>query len=118
MKKAILQMAGAKGQKSEVSDKVSLSTMGENARANILSLAEATRSTDRVMMAMQCAIENRDNPFAKEDLDKSLQTAEYLDQHQWGHSLEEQLWLHGMDAKVRLLRWQRKLRDRLAIRTR
>ena len=112
MKKAILQMAGAKGQKSEVSDKVSLSTMGENARANILSLADPVRSTDRIMMAMQCAMEDRDNPFASQDLEKALQTAEYLDQHQWGHSLEEQLWLHVMDTKIRLLRYQRSLRDK------
>ena len=53
-------------------------------------------------------------PFAKEDLDKSLQTAEYLDQHQWGHSLEEQIWLRGKNAKVSFLRWQRKARDTIS----
>jgi len=119
MKKAILQMASLHQSKishqqlhsiSPVS-KLSLSKMGENARRHILSLADPGESTDRVAMAMECALGNRDNPFAAQDLEKALQTADYLDQHQWGHSWEEQLWLRGKNAKVNFLRWQRKLRN-------
>jgi hypothetical protein len=64
-------------------------------------------------MAMRCAVEDRDNPLAEQDLEKAIQTAEYLDKHQWGHSLEESLWLRGTNLKVSFLRWQKKLRDRL-----
>jgi glycosyltransferase involved in cell wall biosynthesis len=87
---------------------------GESARKHIFTVADPEESTDRVEMAMRCAIEDRDNPLAEQDLEKAIQTAEYLDAHQWGHSLEESLWLRGTDAKIRFHRWQRRLRNRFA----
>jgi hypothetical protein len=65
-------------------------------------------------MAMRCAVEDSDNPLAEQDLEKAIQAAEYLDKHQWGHSLEESLWLRGTDAKIRFLRWQRQVRNRMS----
>jgi hypothetical protein len=85
---------------------------GESARKHIHSVADREESTDRVEMAMRCAIEDRDNPLAEQDLAKAIQTAEYLDKHHWGQSLEESR-LRGTDAKIRFLRWQRLLRNRM-----
>ncbi len=87
---------------------------GESAKRHILSLADSEESTDRVRMAMRCANEDRDNPRAEEDLERAHRTAEYLDRHQWGHSFEETLQLRAGNAKVRLLKWQRHLRNRLS----
>lgn len=87
---------------------------GEAARRNILSMADPGESTDRVEVALRCAIEGHDNPRAEEDLERARKTAEYLDKHQWGHSVEETLQLRANDAKVRLLKWQRDFRNRLS----
>lgn len=85
---------------------------GESARAHILKVADPAESTDRVEMAMKCAMEGRENPLAEQDLEKARKTAEYLDQHQWGHSLQEQWWLRSRNAKVGFLGWQKDLRKR------
>jgi glycosyltransferase involved in cell wall biosynthesis len=105
MKAAILRMAESNEWRAKC---------GEKARKHILSVADPEESTDRVEMAMRCAVEDSDNPLAEQDLEKAIQTAEYLDKHQWGHSLEESLRLRGTDAKIRFLRWQRRLRNRFA----
>lgn len=91
------------------------SKCGEFARQHILSVADPEKSTDRVEMAMRCAIEGCDNPFVDEDLAMARRTAGYLDRHQWGHSFEETLQLRAGDAKIRLLKWQRHLRNRLSL---
>ena len=116
MKAAILQMASKREPISNSpSSKYIFSEMAQNARSHILALADLDESTDRIEMAMRCAIENEDNPFAEQDLEKALQTAAYLDEHQWGHSFEEQLSLRTTNFKVWLYRWQRKLRDQFEI---
>ena len=53
-------------------------------------------------------------PLAEQDLEKAIKTAEYLDKHQWGHSLEESRWLRCTDAEIRFLRWQRRMRNRMS----
>jgi glycosyltransferase involved in cell wall biosynthesis len=87
--------------------------MGHNAKNHILRLADPVESINRVETAMQCALEDRENPFAAEDLEMALKTAEFLDRHQWGNSLKERYWLRGNDFKIRFLRWQNKLRGKL-----
>jgi glycosyltransferase involved in cell wall biosynthesis len=104
MKSAILRMAESNEWRVKC---------GESARKHILSVADPGESTDRVEMAMRCAIEDRDNPLAEQHLEKAIKTAEYLDKHQWGHSREESFWLRGTDAKIRFLRWQRLARNRV-----
>lgn len=84
---------------------------GRFARRHIMSVADPEESTDRLEMAMRCAIEDRDNPLADQDLENAIRTAEYLDKHQWGHAFEESLWLRGTDAKIRFLRRQRRVRN-------
>lgn len=86
---------------------------GAAARKHILQVADPDASTDRVEMAMKCALEGTDNPLAESDLEMARKTAEYLDQHQWGHSLQEQWWSRSRNAKVGFLRWQRAVKNRL-----
>jgi len=107
MKAAILRMAD---------DSAWRVACGKAARKHILSVADPEDSVDRVELAMRCAIEGRDNPLAEQDVEKAIKTAEYLDKHQWGHSLDETLCLRSNDTKVRFLRWQRQLRNRLRLR--
>ena len=119
MKSAILRMAENGYQFSDLrfqgaGSRVSRSLMGERARHHILSVADPEESTNRVEMAMRCAMEDANNPRAEEDLEKAIKTAEYLDKHQWGHSSGESLWLRGTDAKIHFLRWQRGVRNRLS----
>ena len=107
MRAAILRMAQSKDLRV---------ACGNLARKHILSAADPTASTDRVEMAMRCATQGRDNPLAEQDLIMAIKTAEYLDRHQWGHSLEESLWLYRQVATIRFLRWQRRLRNNLGTR--
>ena len=102
LKAAILRMA---------EDRACCEAFGESAKTHILSVADQMKSTDRVKMAMRCAIENRVNPLAKQDLEKARETAEYLDRNQWGHTLQEKLWLESKAATIRFLRWQRQTRN-------
>ncbi len=87
---------------------------GSRAAQHIVQLADPERSTDRVQVAIDCAMSGSDNPHMEADLEMARKTAEYLDRHQWGSSLKESLWLRGADARFRFLHWQRKMRDRFA----
>lgn len=78
--------------------------MGRFAQKHIENLADPETSLEKVKMAMKCAMEGHDNPFMDEDLQKALATAQYLDQHQWGHQWLETLCLRMQTAKVWLLR--------------
>ncbi len=104
MKAAILKTADSESLRRE---------MGIRARSHILRLADPLESTNRVEMAMRCAIEQCDNPHAEEDLEIAHRTSEYLEKHQWGGTLSEKAWLYGMDMKVNLLRWQKRTRSKL-----
>ena len=88
--------------------------LGIAARDHILQAADPATSTDRVEAALRCAIENQDNPLAEQDLEKARKTAEYLDKHQWGHSLRESAFLRSQNLRWAFLKWQRAFRDRLA----
>jgi glycosyltransferase involved in cell wall biosynthesis len=102
MKDAILRMVGSRERRMRD---------GELAREHILQVADPKESTNRVEMAMKSAVERTENPMAEQNLEAARIAAEYLDKHQWGHSLGEAVWLHGRNATVRFLRWQRKTRD-------
>lgn len=86
---------------------------GESSRKRVLQIADPVESTSRVEMAIKCALEGSENPLAEQDLEKAIKTAENLDKHQWGHSLEEQLWLRSRAGWVEFMRWQRELRNRI-----
>jgi glycosyltransferase involved in cell wall biosynthesis len=101
---AILKLAG---------DKETRMRYGEQGRERILKLADPAASVAKLKIAMRCAVEQRDNPNASEDLRSAREAASNLDLHQWGHSLEECWHLRSRSAQVSFLRWQRRLRDRL-----
>lgn len=82
---------------------------GALARKHVLQVADPEASADRLELAIRCALDNHDNPWAANDLEKARDTAEYLDQHQWGHDLSEKWWLRSRYAKVRLQRMIQKL---------
>jgi len=102
LRAAILRMAD---------DRASRIASGKFSKKHILVIADRKESTNRVKMAMRCAIENGSNPLAEQDLEKARETAEYLDRNQWGHTLQEKLWLESKAATIRFLRWQRQTRN-------
>ena len=77
---------------------------GDEARRHILALADAEESTARLLTALKCAMEGSDNPQAERDLAKARKAAEYLDKHQWGHNLAEQIYLRSLTGKVNAFR--------------
>lgn len=86
---------------------------GERSRSHILQLANPTASVAKLETALFCAVEQRDNPNAEEDLINAKKAGANLDRNQWGNSLDESFYLRSRSVKIGFLRWQRKLRDRL-----
>jgi glycosyltransferase involved in cell wall biosynthesis len=67
--------------------------MGEAARSHIRRLADPDTSLIRLEAILDVARQGLQNPFAAEDLERAQATAAYLDAHQFGHSLSEQVHL-------------------------
>lgn len=101
---AILQLAG---------DREMRVRYGERGREQILRLADPAASVAKLEVAMRCAVDRRDNPNASEDLLASRKAASDLELHQWGSAWDEYVHLRSNDMKIRFLRWQRALRNRL-----
>ncbi len=98
---AILQLAGDASLRAQ---------MGAQARKHIRKLADPEISIDRLEAILRAAIEKRGNPFAAEDLDRARATAAYLDAHQFGHSLLEQLALRPLYYRVRFHQFRKLFR--------
>jgi len=64
-------------------------------------LGKPDTSIARLEAVLLAAVEKRDNPFAAADLEQARRTAAYLDAHQFGHSLLEQLALRPFYYRVR-----------------
>lgn len=75
--------------------------LGAGAKRHIRQLADPKTSIDRLEAVLCAAMAKPDNPFAGEDLQKARAVMEYLDEHQFGHSLLEQLALRPFYSKVR-----------------
>jgi glycosyltransferase involved in cell wall biosynthesis len=82
--------------------------MGRQARQHIRVLADPATSTDRLEAILRAAIARQDNPFASEDLAKARMVADYLDEHQFGHTFREQITLRKKYYRMRFheLRWK------------
>ena len=94
----------------ELADDVDLRTrLGSNARSHIRQLADPVESTNRLEASLQAAANNRDNPRVVEDLAKARAAAAYLDRHQFGHSLSEQIALRPLHYRVRFHQWRKAL---------
>lgn len=106
MKAAILRMAESADSRAQC---------GTVARKHILEIANPAESTDRVEMAMKCAVEGSENPLAEQDLEKARKTAEYLDKNQWGHNFAEQVYLRTFTGKVNAFRAFHFLKKKLGI---
>ncbi len=86
--------------------------MGAKARQHIRALTNPDHSTSRLEAIFHAAIEKHDNPFAAEDLKQAIQTAAYLDTHQFGHSWSEQLALRPFHYRVRFHELRKSLKNR------
>jgi len=75
--------------------------MGEQARQHIRTIANPDISIGPLEALFQAAVESRNNPFAADYLERARETAAYLDAHQFGHSLLEQLALRPFYYRVR-----------------
>jgi glycosyltransferase involved in cell wall biosynthesis len=69
---------------------------GKNGQVHIRNLASPEESTDRLESALQAAVAEQDSPRAAEDLAKAQGAADYLDEHQFGHSWREQILLRPL----------------------
>lgn len=83
--------------------------MGRQAQHHIRKLADPDISINRLEAILQAAVANKDNPFAAEDFAKARVAADYLDAHQFGHSVLEQLALRRSYYRVRLHELREKL---------
>ena len=93
MADAILKLAG---------DAALRARMGAQAREHIRVLASPGTSIARLEAVLRAVTEKCDNPFAVEDVERARATAAYLDAHQFGHSLPEQIALRPLHYRVRL----------------
>ena len=73
------------------SDETLRTKLGRNAQSYIRKLGDPVESTDRLETALRAAAQGRENPHASEDLKKSAEAAAYLNEHQFGHSVTEQV---------------------------
>ena len=80
---------------------------GLAAQKHIRALADPAASISRLEKVLRAVIEKRDNPFAPEDLRRAKETAAYLDAHQFGHSLSEQIALRPLHYRVRFHEWRK-----------
>ncbi len=96
--KAILTLAGDVDMRKE---------FGRNAQIHIRELGDPMKSIDRLESALQAAVAGRHNPLASEDLAKATEAADYLDQHQFGHTWEEQLALRPAYYRARFHQWRK-----------
>jgi glycosyltransferase involved in cell wall biosynthesis len=99
MADAILTLAG---------DPVLRGRMGAQARQHIRTLASPETSLGRLEEIFRAAIEKRNNPFAAGDLRRARESAAYLDAHQFGHCLPEQLALRPLHYRVRFHEFRKK----------
>lgn len=86
--------------------------MGAQAQKHIRSIANAEVSIKRLEKIFLAAVEKRENPFAKEDLLQAREAATYLDTHQFGQSISEQMALRPLYYRVRFHEFRRARRLR------
>ncbi len=87
--------------------------MGAEAQRHIRALATPDVSITRLEKLFEATIAKRENPFALEDFQRAQETAAYLDEHQFGHSFQEQIALRPLYYRVRFHEFRRFLRLRL-----
>jgi molybdenum cofactor biosynthesis enzyme MoaA len=80
--------------------------LGKNAQTNIRALADPEESTNRLEAALEAVASGRENPRASEDLARTQSAGAYLDQQQFGHSLNEQIALRPLHYRVRFHEWR------------
>ena len=83
---------------------------GQSGRHCIQKIADPGRSAHRLRSALSCAMESRQNPYAPEDLARSILAAKELDDAQWGHGWREKSGLWAYSTWISFLRWQKKVR--------
>jgi hypothetical protein len=82
--------------------------MGNAARVHIRAVADPEASLHRIERVLDAVLRGPENPFAAEDLKRSEATADYLDQHQFGHSFREQIALRPRHYRVRFHQWRKR----------
>lgn len=85
--------------------------LGRNAQSHIRTLADPEESTRRLEQILISAASGCDNSNAFADVERARATANYLDQHQFGHSLREQLALRPFYYRVRFHEWRQAMRN-------
>lgn len=75
---------------------------GNTARQHILRLADSKSSTDRLLLALECAIKGYNNPSTEDDFASAERAADYLDSHQWGETWEDFCHLRGRSSMNKL----------------
>jgi glycosyltransferase involved in cell wall biosynthesis len=86
---------------------------GKNGQAHIRNLASPEESTDRLESALQAAAAEQESLHAAKDLAKAQSAADYLDEHQFGHSWPEQIVLRPRYCWSRFHEFRHAIRLRL-----
>jgi glycosyltransferase involved in cell wall biosynthesis len=81
--------------------------LGRNAQSHVRELADPVKSTDRLEDSLRAAIAGQGNLRANQDLTKAQVAADYLDEHQFGHSWDEQIALRPLFYRVRFHEWRK-----------
>ena len=87
---------------------------GKNAQAHIRKLADPEESLNRLEGALKAAASGHGNPRVSEDLARAQTAADYLDEHQFGHSWQEQIALRPSYYRARFHEWRKDFRSRLS----
>jgi glycosyltransferase involved in cell wall biosynthesis len=87
--------------------------LGKKAQIHIRKLADPEGSTDCLEDALRAACHGTNNPRMSEDLTRAKAAADYLDEHQFGHSWREQLALRPLYYRTRFHQWRRPQRSLL-----
>ena len=89
-------------------DKILRERMGHAARQHIRAVANPAVSIARIESALQAVIAEHGNTDVAVDLRRARETAAYLDAHQFGHSLGEQLALRPHYWRVCFHHWRKR----------
>jgi glycosyltransferase involved in cell wall biosynthesis len=84
--------------------------LGRNAQAHIRAMADSTKSADRLATILHAVASGHDNPYLAEDLTQAHGTKRYLRQHQFGHSLAEQVALRPAYYRTRFHEFRKAIR--------
>jgi hypothetical protein len=85
---------------------------GRAAQKHIRRLANSEETLDRLERALNCASTGADNPSRYEDWRTAVAASDYLNLHQYGHSVGEAAYLRFQKYRVGFHHWRKMVKAR------